>query len=167
MSWLKFHTGETNIATNGMKMTIIACRNNADLDVQFEDGYIARHKTYYNFKKGNIENPNAVAAMHKSYIGTRTTAKNGMDMEVIAYRSSTDVDIRFEDGYIAYHKKYSNFLKGEIFHPFPYQVGDMLIEKFAYRYRNINNFYCRCSKCRASDILTIAELSSHICSEVM
>ena len=166
MSWLKFHTGETSIATNGMKMTIIACRNNADLDVMFEDGYVAKHKTYYNFKKGNIENPNAVATMHKSYIGTRTTAKNGMDMEVITYRSSTDVDIRFEDGYIAYHKKYSNFLKGEIFHPFPYLVGSMMIEKFAYRYKDVANFYCKCSKCGISDILMVTELKDHTCSGV-
>ena len=163
MSWLKFHKGETNIATNGMKMTIIACRNNADLDVQFEDGYIAVHKTYYNFKKGNIKNPNAVDAVNASYIGKKMMAKNGLMMEVIAYRGSMDIDVRFEDGYIAEHRKYSNFLTGEIKHPFPFQIDDMVVEKFAYRYMDTNNFYCRCSKCKLPDILAISEIGGHVC----
>ena len=49
--------GETNIAKNGMKMTIIAYRSHNDIDVQFEDGKIVKNSTYYKFnKKINIQN---------------------------------------------------------------------------------------------------------------
>ena len=48
----KDHTGETTIANNGMKMTIIAYRKTSDIDIQFEDGTIKKHITYSSFKKG-------------------------------------------------------------------------------------------------------------------
>lgn len=50
--------GETNIATNGQKMTIIAYHNASNIDIQFEDGTIVYHKEYKRFKKGQIANPN-------------------------------------------------------------------------------------------------------------
>ena len=51
-------TGETNIATNRQTMTIIEYRNNNDIDIQFEDGTVVKNKSYNNFKKGKIKNPN-------------------------------------------------------------------------------------------------------------
>lgn len=50
--------GETSLAHNGQKMTIIGCRTTADIDVQFEDGTIVKNKTYHSFKCGGIRNPN-------------------------------------------------------------------------------------------------------------
>ena len=39
-------------------MTIIKYRKSEDIDIQFEDETIVKNKTYNNFKKGNIKNPN-------------------------------------------------------------------------------------------------------------
>ena len=41
-----------------MKATIIAYRNSQDIDVQFEDGTIVKHKRIGNFRGGHIANPN-------------------------------------------------------------------------------------------------------------
>lgn len=51
------HIGETAVASNGMTITIIAYRNNVDVDVQFEDGAIASHVTYQRFCDGCIGHP--------------------------------------------------------------------------------------------------------------
>ena len=49
--------GETNIARNGMMMTIIAYRKNTDVDVQFEDGEITTHISYQRFLCGQVGHP--------------------------------------------------------------------------------------------------------------
>ena len=43
---------------NGQKAYIIEYRGCNDLDVEFEDKTIIKHKTYNNFKRGLIKNPN-------------------------------------------------------------------------------------------------------------
>ena len=50
--------GETNINSQGLKMTIIKYNKNSDIDVEFEDGYISKNKRYDSFLKGMIENKN-------------------------------------------------------------------------------------------------------------
>jgi len=48
----------------------------------------------------------------------RTIKQNcGMNATIIAYRRSTDIDVRFEDGTISEHKKWDSFLNGNIAHP--------------------------------------------------
>ncbi len=49
--------GETNINSQGEKMTIIAYRCYEDIDIQFEDGTVVYHRTYGNFKSGLIKHP--------------------------------------------------------------------------------------------------------------
>lgn len=41
----------------GMKATIIAYRQYSDIDIQFEDGTIVKHKRYDHFKTGAIKFP--------------------------------------------------------------------------------------------------------------
>lgn len=53
----KDRTGETNLNTQGEKMTIIAYRCYEDIDVQFEDNTINYNKSYGSFKKGEIKHP--------------------------------------------------------------------------------------------------------------
>lgn len=60
--------GETNIATNGQVITIIKYRNTNDIDVQFEDGTIVKHKSYYNFKKGRIKNSKLAIIQLENFI---------------------------------------------------------------------------------------------------
>lgn len=111
------HLGETITAKNGMIMTIIDYRGWGDIDVQFEDGYIAKHRTYDNFLSGDVANPNCTEARKNSYVGQQVRAKNGLMMTLQIYRSSVDVDVQFEDGYLAEHKQYAAFLAGEILNP--------------------------------------------------
>ena len=99
-------TGETTMATNGMKMTIIAYRNSRDVDVQFEDGAIRSRVCYSAFKRGNISHPS-----EKERTGETAIAKNGMKMTIITYRDAANIDVRFEDGYVACHKTYDSFKK--------------------------------------------------------
>ena len=46
--------------------------------------------------------------------GEVNRAKNGMLMTIIRYGNSSDIDIEFEDGTIAYSKSYDAFKKGKI-----------------------------------------------------
>ena len=108
------HLGEETIATNGQKMKIIAIRNAKDIDVKFEDGYIAYNKEYRHFKKGNIANYNY---NKNNKIGKTIIATCGMKMKIINYRNSSDIDVQFEDGSIVEHKTYSCFKLGNILNP--------------------------------------------------
>ena len=51
------HIGETCMASNGLMMTIIAYRNNSDIDVKFEDDEIASHVSYQRFLSGQVGHP--------------------------------------------------------------------------------------------------------------
>ena len=46
------------IMSNGQLCKIIEYRNSNDIDVEFEDGTIIKHKKYSIYKKGKIRNPN-------------------------------------------------------------------------------------------------------------
>ena len=107
--------GETATANNGQVMKIVEYRNNLDIDVLFPDGTVVRHKTYRNFLAGKIANPKT--AVHYDRVGETVTANCGMKMTIIAYRTSSDLDIRFEDGTVVEHRSYRDFRKGAVRHP--------------------------------------------------
>ena len=50
-------------------------------------------------------------------VGETSINKQGCAMKIIAYQFCDDITVEFENGYIAKHKKYSNFLNGSIFNP--------------------------------------------------
>ena len=171
----KDRTGETSIATNGQEMTIIAYRNTNDIDVQFEDGYVACHKTYESFKKGTIGNPNkpSMQSMIDSRINETSTATNGQEMTIIAYRKNNDIDVQFEDGYVACHKTYESFKKGTIGNPhFPMRgKGTYKTFETQYAYTAPDGsvyFYCECQKCGLKKNLTARELINlnHTCENI-
>lgn len=116
--------GETAYNSDGLKMTCIEYRLANDIDIQFEDGTILRHKDYYTFKNGNYRNPNYIktkpikpAKTKLTHTGESIIAKNGMKMTIIDYRSSKDLDVQFEDGTIVKNKRYQHFKNGEINNP--------------------------------------------------
>ncbi len=144
------HTGKTNIAKNGMQMTVVAYRRYNDIDVQFKDGTIARHKSYGNFKRGYIahpsvreKNPDVLSYIHR--IGEKNVAKNGLEMEIIGYRNCHDIDIKFEDDVVVYHKTYYDFENGNVLHPSrPEKLGKTNIASNGIKmtivaYRNCND----------------------------
>lgn len=111
ISWKRI--GKTNKATNGQTMTIIKYRNWNDIDVQFEDDVIVKHKRYRNFLIGNIKNLNNI----KKFINKTNIVTNGQVMTIVKYRGCNDIDVQFEDNTIVKHKSYQSFLKGEIKNP--------------------------------------------------
>jgi hypothetical protein len=111
--------GATVTATNGQTMKIIGYRNWGDIDVQFEDGTIVKHKPYTRFKQGRIGNPNKPAP--KSIIqdkpGEKAVSNKGDEMEIIGYRGCHDIDVQFSDGTVVYNKRYHDFINGTLRNP--------------------------------------------------
>ena len=109
-------TGETNIANNGMKMTIIAYRTNQDIDIQFENGIVVYNRSYNHFLSGKISYKTD-KYYNEYYIGQSKINKDGRNMQIINYNSYSNIDIEFEDGAIIKGVDYSRFSKGDIKHP--------------------------------------------------
>ena len=110
--------GETSIASNGMKMTVVAYRGCYDIDVQFEDGAIKKGVKYSDFKRGIIRHPDAWEKLFlNKRIGETSVASNGMKMTITAYRRYNDIDVQFEDGAIREHINYKEFKNGSTQHP--------------------------------------------------
>lgn len=116
------YIGLVQLMHNGMRATIIEYRGSTDLDVRFEDGTVVQHRTYYDFRRGHIKNPERTLAKNnsgetrktqgKNRIGETRIMNNGMIATVIAYRNCKDIDIKFEDGNIIEHRYYRHFLSG-------------------------------------------------------
>ena len=160
--------GETLKMNCGLYATIVVYRNTHDIDVQFENGEIVTHKSYDKFIKKSIspgERNGHYYITKNCYMGKTKKMNNGLYATVIDYRSHTDIDIQFETGYITKHKKNYNFKIGKIGHPFPYQMGTIIIHNLAYIYNETGNFYCTCAKCGYKDILTMDEIKNHKCIE--
>ena len=118
------HVGEISVATNGQIMKIVAYHRSSNIDILFEDGTLVRNKSYPNFKRGYIANPNkrvSAAAWTtgriKDKTGEMSVAKNGQKMIIVAYRNNKDIDVQFEDGTVVTNKCYHNFKKGSIQYP--------------------------------------------------
>lgn len=130
--------GEERYNNQNIKMKIIAYRNCEDLDVQFEDGYIAYNKRYGSFKRGEIKHPNYKHSGTLNRIGEVSYASSGEKMTIIAYRNNADIDIVFEDGTIVKHKTYQQFKLGKIKNRNYYKnkrIGETVVLS---RYRNIS-----------------------------
>lgn len=100
---VKDRTGETNIAKNGLKMTIIAYRGCNDIDIKFEDDIIVYNKHYDCFKRGEIRHPSKKPKIKGKlatdrYLGKKVKTRDGLIAEVVAYRGNNDIDILLEDG---------------------------------------------------------------------
>lgn len=103
--------GEKKIMNNGLLAEITRYDSAADIDVLFENGCIATNKSYGSFVKGEI-------ALPRGYqLGECRMMNCGMKATIIRYGAYNDIDVEFEDGYVATNKKYSSFLKGQIDNP--------------------------------------------------
>ena len=114
--------GETRIANNGLKMTIVAYHNANNIDVQFEDGTIIKHKQYNCFIRGRIAHPtiispNILCPKISDRVGESKIANNGLKMTIIEYKNERNIFVQFEDGTIVGPRSYGNFKNGSISHP--------------------------------------------------
>ena len=111
--------GEININNQGLKMTIIKYNKYGDIDVEFEDGYIAKNKSYQSFKKGEIKNINFKATTRKpltNRIGEINTNNQGESMRIVEYKDSHNIIVEFEDGERR-ECDYKSFKEGSLLHP--------------------------------------------------
>ena len=112
---------ETHMMSCGLKATIIAYRRSDDIDVEFEDGEIVRHKKLDSLRKGVIAHPRIsqyeIIKKRASCVGVSIMQSCGMMATCIAYRKADDIDVEFEDGTIVHHKYKSHFYKGNIGYP--------------------------------------------------
>ena len=60
--------GITNLNNYGSKMTIIEYNNCHSITVKFDNGYIV-HTNYYNFEKGNVQNPYDKSVLNVGFLG--------------------------------------------------------------------------------------------------
>ena len=220
---IESRVGESTTNVQGLKMTITEYINRRDITVRFEDGTELKHRRYEKFLKGGIQNPNykfkAGRVSHNFHIGEEITNRYGEHMKIIEYTNYTHIKVQFDDGAITsstyshfleqqicnpnkdYHdhsgksfmskigiemtviegsgtgehkvrfdtgyertvKAYQTIQHGQVKHPLPYQVGSVIMDKKAYIYKGIGNFYCHCTKCGVKDILTVAEIKDHKC----
>lgn len=109
-----YRVGETNIASNGMRITIIKYRGVHDIDIQFEDGYIAKHKGYKEFKNGNIRHNIVKPKINRKVrdkTGEQVEDSNGVVYTICKYRTGIDLDIKSSNGELMEHTSYSRFKK--------------------------------------------------------
>ena len=106
-------------AVNGQKMKCVAYRSARDIDVEFEDGTLVSGKGWNSFAMGNIANPNFDISMQNAVrrIGTERIAQNGQRTKCIRYNTCMDIDVEFEDGYVAKNVTWRHFERGSIKNP--------------------------------------------------
>jgi hypothetical protein len=116
------HIGECIRMHNGQYASIIETRGYYDIDIKFDDGTIVT-TTYPSFKNGETRNPN-----RNSYIRRQEQKKNfkenrenevrvmnnGEVATITRYRSATDMDVRFDNGYVLHGVGYYRFKNGEL-----------------------------------------------------
>lgn len=112
-TWINKHLGKEQVMCNGQKAKIIA-GTSEDLTVQFEDGTIVSGRTYDNFRKGTIKNPNYMWI--NKHLGEERVMNNGQKAKIIGGKA-TDLTVQFEDGTIRNHVAYGKFKLGTISNP--------------------------------------------------
>ena len=117
--------GETLVAKNGHKMTVIKDYGAKNITVQFDDGAIIEHQRRDMFLKGYIRHPSkdphpvGDRAMDK-HIGEVYYDKNGRKMTIIEYFSNSNVSVKFDDGKIVDNKEYRTIKNGGCVYPADY-----------------------------------------------
>ena len=106
--------GHIAVMNCGMEAEVIednACR---DITVRFTDGYISYKRSRQEFRDRRINNPNI---NRTSLLGRKLIMNCGMEAEVIEDNGSRDITVKFADGYTAYHRERSAFVKKTISNP--------------------------------------------------
>ena len=103
--------GEENTTLEGRKVRIVCYFSSMDIRVEFEDGTQVK-TTYLNFRQGNIHYP-----LRMKRLAEERRTKDGDTVRIVAYRSSTDIDVLFDNGEILQHTTYQKFRTGSLHKP--------------------------------------------------
>ena len=165
MATKKDRLGETRVMNCGMKATIIRYGKYSDIDVRFEDGIEAVHKTYNSFKKGNIAHQKTnVSAENR--LGETRMMNCGMKATIIRYGNAMDIDVCFEDGTVVEDRDYAQFKRGNIAHQsLCLSYGSKDFHGFVCKQGFIDEdrtlYECICKHCGLEDVLTPQEMIKH------
>ena len=85
---------EKKMMNCGYECEIVAIRSMKDIDVQWHEGTVTEHRTYNDFSQGKIRVPAKVKWMHQ-----KAVMNCGLDAEIVEFHSTSDILVRFEDGY--------------------------------------------------------------------
>lgn len=138
---------EERTNTQGLSMRIISYKNSHDIDVEFQDGYIARHKQYSHFKRGNIRNPNHKFATNHNKVGQKVMNNEGFEVECVQYTNYDDiiaqiiVNLNGIEYKISKQCSFYNFKRGLI--SFDIIIDDIIYKKCTQcgRILAVNNFH--------------------------
>ena len=120
------HKGEAAVMNNSLLATITEARNSNDIDIQFQDGVTVKGVRYSAFKGGRIRHP-GTSKTREERIGEKRFQNCGLEAEIIEYRNTGDIDVRFSNGGIVTSKTYQNFKKGQIGLPKKDRIGETLM----------------------------------------
>lgn len=143
----KYRVGEEHIQANGMNAKIIEYRYANDMTVEFEDGFIKKRASYYDFINGKVTHTNKSFNMKKRIqkrIGERMVNHNNLIMTIVDYRNINDIDVLFEDGVLVEHVRFAAFFQGSLKHPtkktifWPSKANKKLIGRMI---RTLDNHY--------------------------
>lgn len=102
--------GETRLMNCGQYAKIIKYEGCNNIDVEFEDGYVAYNKGYSHFKNGRIKS----RLSESNRLGEEKIMNCGLKAKIIQYVNSQDIDVEFEDGFIREHQCYCHFNNGRL-----------------------------------------------------
>lgn len=108
----KERIGLKKLMNCGQIAEIIRYKKAIDIDVKFEDGYIAKSRTFQCFCNGAIRNDDYEK---NKRIGEISTNSQGLKMKIIEYNINYNIKVLFEDGYSKWCS-YDNFIKGNVLH---------------------------------------------------
>lgn len=103
--------GDIRVMNNGLTATVIRYKNYNDIDVEFENGYVSYNKSYSAFKTGRIGVPDV---KKNRIIGEKKVMTNGHIAEIIDYKTTNNITIKFDNGIIRKNVAYNNFKKGNV-----------------------------------------------------
>ena len=119
-------TGETNIASNGLKITIVTYRDSKNVDIQFEDGTLIPHQEYKAFKQGYIKHPHYNSKPNTTprymHIGETKRMNCGQNCTIIATPSAHELIVKFDTGEI--RKTNYNLFKNGLIANHPNHIGE-------------------------------------------
>jgi hypothetical protein len=161
-NFISNRTGETRMMNCGMQATIMIYHNTRNVDIQFEDGTILKHRNYSEFAHGLVHNPNLKSIRLKNRSGESRAMNCGMKATIIEYREAKDIDIQFEDKTVVKHRNYGAFKRGNIMYPNK-TINDVEIGQEAYRSSREVYYNCTCKKCNNHMMLTLHEILQHKC----
>ena len=159
------YLGMTHKMKCGMKATIIAYHTSKDIDIQFENGEIHKHKGLYAFQNGQIAPENyQQLSINKRYLGKTKMMSCGLKATIIVCRNSQDIDVQFEDGTIREHIRTDYFNTTHIAHPTNVLFNTYKLNKIAFVFHDTayfdvsyidNNIECR-------DIMSVQDMKEKL-----